>query len=1230
MRLPLKYFEKFSLDTVHMHCNVLHELPENAPVTLIVDETEDGIACTVLGYDFPFLFSCITGILAAHDLTVTRGEVFTYSRRVSTRKATLHRAHKRQAQRTNRFIIDYFEGLRDSSVPLKRWKRHVENDLRHVVSLLTERRSNDARAFVNEIVASHLASLQYDVRSALHPVDFTLEDAGPNLTRLRVVSQDTPAFLFTLSNALALQKISIEHVSISTKGTRVEDVLTVVDTGGKHLSDKTRKEQVTLAVLLTKQFTYFLVNAPDPCSALNRFENMLMNIIQEPNREKWLDTLANPRALKDLARLLGTSDFLWEDFIRSQYETILPMLQPHLGSHQFSAEAESFYPRLKKRIDDAHTYEEKQNALNTFKDNELYRIDLDHITAHGFDIHTLAHRMTALAEAVVRCAADTVYSHITERYGTPRTAADIETPYAIFGLGKFGGVALGYASDIELLFVYSDNGATDAEEPMDNGDFFHRFAKEFLSFIKAKREGVFAIDMRLRPFGASSPLSTSLENFCRYYGPDGDAHAYEKLALVRMRAVAGNIVLGQKVERLRDQFVYESNAINVADIRELRKKQCETKTHPNEFNAKFSPGALVDLEYDVQLLQVLHAARAPQLRTPYLHTALRELAGIGLLEENEAQRLNDAYYFLRTLINGLRMLRGNARDLLVPDIASDEFAHLARRMGYTQSDLSPAQQLRIDIASHTASVRTFVETHFGRDALPLDTHGTLADVVLSTTMPEDVRDAILISAGFSNATRAADNLKRIAGKGKQQELTARLAVLAGDTLSHGPDPDRALNNWERFVCATEHSIEHLQQLLAQPARTDILFTLFAGSQFLTDTLIQFPDLFEWITAPDTLREKTNYETLYRALAQKTKHAETRDEWLKILRDFRRREILRIGVRDLWLSCAFEDTVDRLSTLADLLISAALERAWKEILPDVSLTSPIDSPAQHLCILAFGKLGGNELNYSSDVDILPVCDDVEYSIELNGTPCSPKELYAKVVENMRSLLTTHTVDGYVYRVDFRLRPHGRAGELVPSVSSLAHYFLANAALWECQAGIKLRPVAGNTAIGSYAITQLAPTLYCKRTAADVAAHLISMRNVAIQKYAGHGDDIKSGEGGIRDIEFIVQGLQLIHAADTPEIMRAGTLPSLRTLAKAGCLDENMAQQLADDYIFLRHIEHSLQILEDRQVHTLPEDKEGLRALAKRVLDHTATVEVFIEQLNECRARVQTAYKDIFSI
>ena len=534
------------------------------------------------------------------------------------------------------------------------------------------------------------------------------------------MAQDTPAFLYSLATALSLNNLSIERVRIGGKGPRVEDEVLCVDADGKPIVDKQVLERVRLSVLLTKQFTYFLNTAPDPFTALERFERLTEDLLRQSQpqaAEQWLDRLADPRNMQDLAKLLGTSDFLWEDFIRAQYESLLPMLETHMQGRGLGQPPETVPARIEQLMQGAATLSEKQDRINKFKDEEVFRIDLDHILSPQTDFRELSRRLTLLAENLVMASAQIVYEDLVRQFGRPTTDDHQDAHYAVFGLGKLGGVALGYASDIELIFVYSDGGTTSGgqRQAITNTEFFEQHVRQTSQFLRTKREGIFEIDLRLRPYGKEGPLASSLNQFRSYFSADGPAHSFERLALVRMRWIAGNPTLGFEVEQLRDAMVYDQPQLDMDDLWDVWGKQRRQKARPGSINAKYDPGALADLEGTVQLLQVTHAGAAPQLRTPRLSVAMESLRRAGILSPVEYADLIGAYYFLRRLINALRMLRGSAQDLFLPAPQSDEFLHLARRMGYEKLDDKDAGvQLVEEFGQRTSAVRRFVETRFDR------------------------------------------------------------------------------------------------------------------------------------------------------------------------------------------------------------------------------------------------------------------------------------------------------------------------------------------------------------------------------------------------------------------------------------------------------------------------------------------------------------------------------------
>ncbi len=1222
-----EYFHSFSREEVCAHLKAIAGLSAENPAHVLVGHAEDDlITCTIVAKDYPMEFSLITGVLAATRFSILSGDIFTYSNSPAPRSPQRdeQKRRRRRSTRPVRYIVDFFKGALEGPHGLRQWESEVREELGLIIGMLDKGDKESferARHRVNEAVVKRLSEVHGEAPPILYPVHMEIDNDSSPYTRLKIVSEDTPAFLYTLSNALSGFGLSIEHVRIRTISNRVEDEVYLLNAKGNKVRDPLALDKIRLSTLITKQFTYFLAKAPDPYGALSRFEHMVDEMVRKPPKGKWVEMLSDPKALDHLAVLLGASEYLWEDFVRQQYESIIPMLAPYVGQKQFSTPSGKLPQAIRVALAGASTFEEKRKRLNEFKDREVFLIDLDHILSPQFDFHHLAESLTWLAENIVRSAAEIVYDELARRYGRPRTVAGLEARYTIMGLGKIGGAALGYASDIELLFIYGDSGKTDGPEIIPNAEFFERFVREVNLFIRAKRDGIFQIDLRLRPHGNDGPLACSLEKFWQYYGPGGQAHSYERLALVRLRAIGGDEELGRRVERMRDKLLYTAKCIDFNEIYKLRLKQIREKGAEQRLNAKFSPGGLVDIEYSIQMLQVLHGGQVAKLRTPKVHEALHGLAEAGVMGGQEALGLIKAYDFLRDLINALRMLRGSAKDLYLPEENSHEFEHLARRMGYKRGRaLSPSEQLKIDFESHTATVRAFLEKHFGLDLSETKTPRTVADLVLLDAPPIETRTDILRAEGFRDLQRAYLNLRSLAGHGHRRQVFARLAVLAMDILSGTPDPDMALNNWERFVRTLGSAEGHFRGLFSQPQKLEILLNIFSSSQFLSDVLVRNPGFLDWVMLPEILNAERKREDLEGELRLAASTSTSRAEWLNKVRRTRRREILRIGVRDICLGTPVFVITRELSVVAEAFVQVVLEEALKRIKEERGLEQDWAELQTQFCIMAMGKLGGRELNYSSDIDLVGICADINDPF---------RTVYNAVMERVSADLSVHTEEGYAYRVDLRLRPFGSSGELVSGISALVDYYKKKASLWEVQAALKMRPIAGSIALGEKLMDRLQPILISKRKVDEVLGSVEKMRRGAVAPVRTRAlcntRDVKTGFGGIRDVEFFVQGKQLLHGHSKPEILKGNTLEAIDALASESVISADVADLLKQDYILLRRVEHFLQIYEDRQVHALPADEQELRSLAKRVLGKKAEAWHLARKLDQAKERIMKLFE-----
>jgi [glutamine synthetase] adenylyltransferase / [glutamine synthetase]-adenylyl-L-tyrosine phosphorylase len=733
-RMEADYPRSFQPAEIARHLQALSKLSGDNPVQVILDKEagpDGAIECTVLAFDHPFEFSSITGLMAGTGFSIESSDAFTLKRvksapapRLGVRRAR-PAPHPQRDPMRDAVILDFFRGqLLGPITDFKIWSREFKAALEEIMRLLDDEEEHSterAKRLVNERVTQWLKESRRAKEKQTDKSPDVSVELLPEATRLHLWAPANPATLYALGTALSLNGLQIEKTRARTVNGQTFNEIDLVDAYGKPIIDPERIGQLRSSVLLTQQFAFYLDRSPDPFTALKRFEELSQKIVQIPERGQWLALLSNPLSMADLAKVLGASDFLWDDFIRWHTEALLPVFQRHALGRELWPPARSLPRRLEEALAGVKDFEQQREKLNQFKDHELFLIDMDHILSGGnpdVAFQILSERLVFLAENLVSAAVKFVYAELRRLYGEPKDHRGRVAPFAVFGLGKLGGVALGYASDLELLFLYDGDGTTrgGARGCLENGEFFSILTRETSASIVAKREGIFQIDLRLRPFGGSGPLACSAQQFAEYYSPKGEAHPFERLALARLRWIAGDARLGCRIEQIRDQVIYENPEMEAKAIWEISDKMRAQHATGKQLNSKHSAGALADLEETVQMLQVMHAADAPQLRTPRLQEALRALRRGQILSAAEFDDLMGAYDFYRRLINAQRMLRGSAKDLLLPEAGSDELLHLARRMKYpldAAADVD-AKALLDDFQRYTKIVRQFIKKRLGR------------------------------------------------------------------------------------------------------------------------------------------------------------------------------------------------------------------------------------------------------------------------------------------------------------------------------------------------------------------------------------------------------------------------------------------------------------------------------------------------------------------------------------
>jgi glutamate-ammonia-ligase adenylyltransferase len=422
----------------------------------------------------------------------------------------------------------------------------------------------------------------------------------------------------------------------------------------------------------------------------------------------------------------------------------------------------------------------------------------------------------------------------------------------------------------------------------------------------------------------------------------------------------------------------------------------------------------------------------------------------------------------------------------------------------------------------------------------------------------------------------------------------------GRLLPRTADPDMALNNLERFL-ANPAGVAQLPALLEGRARTlEVLLQLLSTSQFFSDLLIAHPDYLDMLRIP--LRSSPSRAEMLAQLQGEVDAAFEDSAVLRAFRRFRQKQILRIGSNDIIRDRPLEEITRDISRVADTALEVALQTALRHI--SRRFGEPFTKAGQpaRSAVLAFGKLGGKELNYSSDIDLMFLYDEEGATRGKRLSGIGNDDFFARVLSEIVRLLSAHTPEGQAYRVDLRLRPEGHRGPLARSLASTLAYYDTLGRTWERQALIKLRPVAGDLKLGEEFLKAVEPFVYRKYLTFSEINEIKALKRRIEQNTRKAGADeteVKTGRGGIRDIEFTIQFLQLLNGGDLPEVRQRNTLRALQALEKVGCLNDQEYRTLEDGYRFLRKTEHRLQLLFDLQTHRLPDRADELRKLALRM-------------------------------
>ncbi len=808
-------------------------------------------------------------------------------------------------------------------------------------------------------------------------------------------------------------------------------------------------------------------------------------------------------------------------------------------------------------------------ALRRVRHREAVRLVFRSV--NGLDeVPETLHRTTELYVVLLRAALARAELQMEQRHGVARNADGQRQRLVVIGMGKLGAGELNFSSDIDLIFAYPEAGQSDGPKPLENEDYFVRLGRKLVHLLSQRLDnGIVArVDMRLRPFGRAGRLALSFAAMEQYYQREG--RDWERYAWIKATPVAGDLEAGtQLLETLRP-FIYRKylDYGAFAGMRKLKGKIAEQVAREDlAENLKHGPGGIREVEFCVQLLQMIRGGREPELRQHGLLKVLAHCAEQGLMDDEVAGRLRGAYLALRAAENAVQML-GDQQTHEIPDDAFSR-VRIARALGF--AGWSP---LEADLAGH----RAFVQQTFSDLLLPhaegAEPQGDKRDISLwRHARADDLTPEMMAEAGFEPGDRGRRALLSVARSADVRMMSARsgerLDRLMPQLLAEARGteaPLACLQRLAQLIQAVARRSAYLALLEEQPDARRALAQLFADSAFLAGRVIDQPILLDDVLDPRIeqlpLRRSDIAEEIGHALDSLDERHSEAD--LERLHEVRASLAFRLGMAFRARKASAPATARRLAALAAAVVAEVLCLARDE-LAERHGRLPGPDGGDGFAVIGYGSLGGGELGFASDLDLVFVYDQARAELRSDGPrPLEGVRWYQRLAQRVVHWLTSMQRGGRLYEVDTRLRPDGSKGMLVTSLESFADYQHQRAWIWEHQALVRARPIAGDGQLMRRFADWRAMILARPRDSAQVALEVSRMRERWRRERDRSADDIvdlKQGRGGLLDLEFLLQLLVLAHAHQhTGLLAPSNTELLLDAVAAAGLIDAGDRTQL----------------------------------------------------------------------
>lgn len=886
-----------------------------------------------------------------------------------------------------------------------------------------------------------------------------------------------------------------------------------------------------------------------------------------------------------------------------------PPIQEHLSAYQ---------SLLENALLNVTTEDDLMRVLRQLRNQEMARIAF-HDVLNNQSIKTSLLQVSALADALIKHAYHWLYSHLCERYGHPRNDSGDMHMY-ILGMGKLGGRELNFSSDIDLIFAYPEKGETQGgRKRIENQQFFTKLAQKLIQALnKITNDGqVYRVDMRLRPFGESGPLVLHFAALEDYYQEQG--RHWERFAMIKARVInddnSSNV---QWLKGILHPFTFR-RYLDFTTLDALRnmKKLIATEIRRRQLknNIKLGAGGIREVEFFAQSFQLIHGGREPKLQSKSLLNTLDSLANLGIVELSVTDELTKDYLFLRKVEHSLQQYDDKQTQTL-PEKTSQQQA-LVDILGLPDyatflAELSNAMK-RIH-AYFNELVEESHETHTEEDALftacsdawrlQLE-HAEFAQLFTDFLSKREIEGAFSKLEDFKSKQRHY----RIGQKGEDTLNKLLPEILYVLIIQHPNNTVQVLSRLLGVIEAITGRTTYLDLLLENPEVLKQLVRLCERSDWIAQEIRRFPLLLDELLTPlylgqqntDIATSKREYEEELRENMLRIEHDDVEmlmDAW----RQFKLCQQLRIAASDISNSLPINNVSDKLTVLAEVLLEAVINAAWGQMQMRFGVPSHLEGNDKGFAVIGYGKLGGFELGYGSDLDLVFI-HNAPRGISTDGKKSiEAQQFYIKLAQRVMHLLNTKTIFGQLYETDLRLRPSGNAGLLCCHIDGFEKYQREEAWTWEHQALVRARGICGDSALLDSFKRVRHDILCLPRDKSQLATEVCKMRTKMREHLLSNSTekiDLKQCAGGITDIEFMAQYWVLAFAHDNENMTQfPDNLRIFDIAAQENIIDKTTASKLQAAYLALREQYHHLTLADTKYADA----SEALEAIREKVKAH----------------------------